>query len=81
MKKKTSNPDITLLINEGMPTTWICPHCGKEQYTSLYADEILLEQRKYIEHCEDCGYLHGWELELTEDFKKKVVDMLVNGTI
>lgn len=31
---------------------------------------------KLIRHCEKCGYLHFWELKLTEDFKKKVVEQL-----
>jgi hypothetical protein len=54
-----------------MPKKWKCPHCGRENKTSIYADECLLENFKYLEHCW-CGYVHCWELKLTEEFKKNL---------
>lgn len=53
-----------------MPKSWVCPHCRKKNRTGDYADEILLENFKYLEHCPRCGYVHAWTLELTEAYKK-----------
>ena len=44
------------------------------------ADEILMEHGKYLEHC-GCGYVHIWYLKLTDGFKQRVVDMLMEGKI
>ena len=41
-----------------------------------FGDETLIEFGKHIQHCKTCGYLHLWELNLTDDFKKRVVGML-----
>lgn len=71
--------DRTILTNRIMPKRWRCPHCGKQQKTGFYADEILLENFMYLEHCVQCGYVHIWELKLTDDFKKKVVEHLTTG--
>lgn len=68
--------DHTVLTNKTIPNTWRCPHCGRRNKTGMYANEILMEHFKYLEHCW-CGYVHSWELRLTDDFKKKVVDMLL----
>ncbi len=68
--------DHTVLTNVLIPNTWRCPHCGRRNKTGMYANEILMEHFKYLEHC-GCGYVHSWELKLTDDFKKKVVDMLL----
>lgn len=68
--------DNTVLKDCGMPKVWKCPHCGRQNKTSKYAEGILLENLLYLEHC-GCGYVHSWELELSEDFKKKVVEMLM----
>ena len=68
--------DHTWLDDQLMPKSWKCPHCGKRNTTSRYADEILIENFKYIEHC-GCGVVHCWELRLSDDFKRKVVNMLL----
>ena len=70
--------DETRLINRLMPKRWKCPHCGRQNKTGPMGDEILLEHFKYLEHC-GCGYVHFWTLELTDDFKKKVVGILRSG--
>jgi rubredoxin len=69
--------DETEVINGGLPEKWTCPHCHKRQRFSSEAENILLEFGKYIEHCENCGYVHLWKLKLTEEFKKKVIKMLL----
>lgn len=74
------NPiDETLLVDRDIPASWKCPHCGKQNQTGMYASTILIENGKYIEHCEYCGYLHIWTLKLTEKFKQSVIDYLING--
>lgn len=70
--------DHTWLTNELMPKRWKCPHCGKFNTPGMYADGILLEHFKYLEHC-GCGYVHCWELRLTDDFKHKVLEYLNGG--
>lgn len=77
-KESNSNIDHTYLVNKTMPKFWICPHCKKRNSTGKYADEIFIRHFKYIEHCPNCGYVHCWFLQLTEDFKKKVVNFLLN---
>ncbi len=71
--------DETTLEDRLMPKSWKCPHCGKKNLTSEYADETMLEHFKYIQHCEHCGYLHIWHLHLTDKFKKGVISLLVGG--
>lgn len=71
--------DHTVLKDRTMLKSWKCPHCGKRNKTGQYADEILLEHFKYLQHC-SCGYVHSWELELSDKFKKQVVDMLMGET-
>lgn len=73
--------DETRLVDETMPKSWVCPHCRKKNITGDYADEILIENFKYLEHCPRCGYVHIWTLELTEGFKRKVVVQLLRETI
>ena len=68
--------DVTVLVDRTIPKSWTCPHCGKRQKTGAYAEEILMEHFKYLEHCGNCGYVHAWELKLTDDFKRKVVEYL-----
>ncbi|MCH4062984.1 MAG: hypothetical protein LKG48_04710 [Lachnospiraceae bacterium] len=72
--------DITKLVNKGMPKTWTCPHCGKRNRVGPYKEEELIEFEKTLQHCYYCGYVHLWKLELTEDFKHSVVDMLLSKT-
>lgn len=72
--------DITKLVNKGMPKTWTCPHCGKRNRVGPYKEEELIEFRKTLQHCDYCGYVHLWKLELTEDFKHSVADMLLSKT-
>lgn len=73
--------DKTTLVNRTMPEQWICPHCGQRNRTGLEANDILLEHFKYLQHCRTCGYVHFWELKLTDDFKQKVVNMLLEGKL
>lgn len=76
---KVSPIDETHLIDRLMPKSWTCHHCGRRNKTGMYADEILLETFKYFEHC-GCGYVHFWDLKLTDGFKQQVVDLLTGGT-
>lgn len=46
--------DETILTNKLVPKSWKCPHCGKRNRTGHYADEILMENFKYLEHCPLC---------------------------
>ena len=71
--------DVTELVDRSIPKSWKCTHCGRQQSTGPYAEEILLENFKYIEHCTKCGYLHLWRLTLTDAFKQGVIDMLTGG--
>ena len=68
--------DHTVIVNGGLPKSWKCPHCGKRQTFTKLDDETFITYMKFIRHCEKCGYLHFWELKLTEDFKKQVVEQL-----
>lgn len=72
-----SKGDHTILTDRTLPKTWICPHCGQRNITGIYANDILMEHFRYLEHC-GCGYVHSWELILTDDFKRKVVSMLLS---
>lgn len=71
--------DETVLINKGLPKMWTCPHCGKCNRMGRYKEEELFEFYKTMQHCDNCGFVHLWTLKLTEDFKKRVVDMLMGG--
>lgn len=68
--------DETVIVNGTLPKSWKCPHCGKRQSFAITDDEIFMSYMKLIRNCEKCGYLHFWKLELTEDFKKQVVEQL-----
>jgi hypothetical protein len=46
-----------------------------------YKEEELFEFFKTMQHCDHCGYVHIWLLELTEDFKRRVVNMLMEGKV
>ena len=77
-KSKTEQSiDETHLIDTSMPSDWRCPHCLKENHSGELADEILLEHGKYLEHCERCGCVHIWTLELTDKFKREAIDLLM----
>lgn len=69
--------DRTILVNTLLPKTWKCPHCGKRQTFAEHDEGILLQYGRFIRHCERCGYLHSWELKLTDEFKKAVADMVI----
>lgn len=71
--------DVTQLVDTGMPKRWQCPHCGRKNVTGIYAEEILLENFKYLEQCGRCGYVHLWLLTLTEEFKRGVIENLLKG--
>ena len=75
---RISQLDETYLVDRLMPKTWKCPHCGKRNKTGIYADEILIDNFKYLEHC-GCGYVHIWYLQITDGFKRQVVSMLMEG--
>lgn len=72
------NIDETTLVNCSLPKRWTCPHCGKRTKMDPYAEEIFLEFFHVIRQCPACGRLHIWRLELTEEFKRKTIDMLLN---
>ncbi len=71
------NIDETILVDKFIPTAWKCPHCKAENRTGVFANEVLVEHFKYIQHCENCGYLHIWKLRLTDKFKQGVVKILM----
>ena len=77
-EKRENGLDYTLLKNKLAPKQWKCPHCGRRNTTGKCADDILLRYFKYFEHC-GCGYVHCWELKLTNDFKRSVIDYLTGG--
>ncbi len=70
--------DRTILVNTLLPKSWKCSHCGKQQTFAEFDEEILMRYGRFIRHCERCGYLHSWELQLTDDFKRKVAEMAVS---
>lgn len=70
--------DETTLVDQTLPKRWTCPHCGKRHRMDPEAEGIFLEFFKVIRHCPSCGYLHIWTLELTEEFKRKTLAMLLN---
>lgn len=76
---KIDSIDETIIVNKSLPKAWRCPHCGKHNKFGLYSNDIFMEHFKLIDQCGHCGYLHYWELQLTDDFKKGVMDMLMNG--
>ncbi len=73
--------DETHLIDKGLPKSWTCPHCGKCNKMGRYKEEELLEFFKTLQHCDHCGYVHIWTLELTENFKRKTIEILTGGKI
>lgn len=77
----SKNVDVTNLVNQDVPTEWRCPRCKKKNHTGLYAAEILIEHKQYLEHCGHCGYVHQWTLELTDDFVQKAVQAIINGEV
>lgn len=76
-KVEKINKDGTRLINMGMVRWWRCPYCKELQTPARTATETLLEHGKYIEHCNNCGRLHYWELAMTDEFLKQTVDKLM----
>ena len=72
--------DETIITNANLLLSahWKCPHCGAVSRLDEEAVEILIRHFKVIRQCGRCGYLHIWILRLTEDFKKKVVEYLLN---
>lgn len=68
--------DVTRLVNSGLPKSWTCPHCHNRNRFDDCDEEILFEHFQLIRHCDHCCYLHYWKLELTDDFKKRVIDSL-----
>lgn len=80
VEKASFNPaDFTELVDRGLPKSWKCPHCGSRNSFDEYAEEILMTYSKVLRHCERCGYVHMWQLRLTDGFKKKVVETLLGG--
>lgn len=73
------NPvDNTVIVNGELPKSWKCPHCGKVNRLTKSDNTIFMQYMKFIRHCEYCSNLHFWELRLTDDFMKAVVQMLVD---
>lgn len=70
--------DVTQLTDRGLPKSWKCPHCGKRNKFDDFAEELLMRYFKVFRHCENCGYVHMWELTLTENFKNEVVQFLLH---
>ena len=70
--------DETTLVDRSLPKRWTCPHCGKQTPMDPYAEEIFLEFFQVLRQCPSCGHIHLWRLELTEEFKRKTIDMLLN---
>ena len=70
--------DETTLVNQTMPKSWTCPHCRRRNKMDPYAEELLLEFFMVIRQCPHCGFLHLWRLELTEEFKRKTIDLILN---
>ena len=70
--------DETTLVNQTLPKTWKCPHCRKRNKMDPYAEELLLEFFQVIRQCPNCGFLHIWRLELSEEFKRKTIDLILN---
>ena len=71
--------DETILVDRLMPKSWKCPRCKRKNTTGKYANAILVENFKYLEHCDGCCAVHAWHLELTDQFKRGVVNMLLGG--
>lgn len=71
--------DETEIVNGTLPKSWKCPHCGKRNQMGRYKEEEFMEFFKTMQHCDRCGYVHLWTLKLTEDFKRKVLGMLLEG--
>lgn len=77
---------ITILFRNGKELSVKCNSVEFERnttgritnldFTGQYADEILMEHFKYLEHCELCGYVHAWELSLSDKFKDQVMAMV-----
>lgn len=78
-RKMTScGVDNTVIVNGELPKSWKCPHCGKVNRLTKSDNTVFMQYMKFIRHCEYCSYLHFWELRLTDDFMKAVVQMLVD---
>ena len=77
-RAETKSIDRTVLVDRDLPRTWICPHCKKRNKMSIYAEETWFNFFKHLQHCDYCSYVHIWELKLTDEFKKQVVDMLLS---
>ena len=69
--------DETTLVDRTLPKRWTCPHCGKRTKMDPYAEEVFLEFFMVLRQCPSCGRIHMWRLELTEEFKRKTVDLLL----
>lgn len=67
--------DETIIKDKGLPKTWTCPHCGKRNRMGKYKEEEFIMFGKTMQHCDRCSYVHLWKLELSDEFKKKVIDM------
>lgn len=71
--------DETVIVDQELPDSWICPRCGKKQRFDKIDHENFIEYMQLIRHCDRCSYLHHWTLKLTDDFKRKVINMLLEG--
>jgi len=68
--------DNTTVLKDRLPNAkWKCPHCGKINKMAPTAEEKLEDHLTYTEACHWCGYLHFWELHISDELKKKVLDL------
>lgn len=68
--------DETHLVDKGLPKAWTCPHCHRRNIMGTFKEEELLQFFKTMQHCGFCGNVHIWTLELTEEFKRKIIEAL-----
>jgi uncharacterized C2H2 Zn-finger protein len=71
LKPEASNE--TVIVDNTLPKTWKCPHCDKVNKMDRQAENIFMHEGIVLRGCPRCSWVHVWKLELTEEFKKKVV--------
>lgn len=79
MEGYMGNIDETIITDACLPKSWTCPHCGERNKMGKYKEEEFLKFFRTMQHCDKCGYVHTWKLVLTDDFKKKMISMLVKA--
>lgn len=64
----------TVIVDASLPKKWKCPHCGKTNTLDKWADRTFMEFGYVMRNCDRCMWVHTFKLELTEEFKKEVVE-------